>query len=86
MAQFIYFVVYRKVFFYIRVGLRNVRFGLIIIVVRNKIFNPVFREKFAQFVAKLRGERFVVRYNQSGALNVLNNVSHGKSFTAARNA
>ena len=44
-TKFIYFVVYGKIFFDIGIRRRYIRFGLIIIVVTNEIFNPVFGEK-----------------------------------------
>ena len=86
MAQFIDLVVDGKVFFDIGIGGGNVAFRLIIIVIRNEIFHAVFGEKFAEFVAKLRGKRFIVRDYQRGTIDVFDDVCHRKRFAAARYA
>ena len=85
-AEFIDFVVHRQIFFDIGIGGGNVAFRLIIIVIRNEIFHAVFREKFAEFVAKLRGKRFIVRDYQRGTIDVFDDVCHRKRFAAARYA
>ena len=86
MAKFVYLVVYGEVFFYICIRTRDIRFRLIIIVIRNEELHAVFGEKLAELVAKLRGERFVVRYDERGAVKIFYDVSHGKSLAGARNA
>ena len=86
MAEFIYLVVYGKILFYIRVGGRNIGFGLIVIVIRHEKLHSVFGEKFAEFVAKLGGKRLVVRNNESGALHFFYDVCHSKGLARTRNA
>ena len=86
MAEFIYFVVYRKIFFYIGIGTRNIRFGLVIIVIRHEKLHAVIREKGAELVAKLGGKRFVVRDHERGAVYVRYNVSHSKRLARTGNA
>ena len=85
-AEFIDFVVYRKVFFYISIRRGNIRLRLIIIVIGNEVFHSVFGEKLAELVTELRRESFVVRNDERGTLNVLNDVGHGERFSAARYA
>ena len=86
MTKLIYFVVYREIFFYVSIRRRYIRLRLIIIVIRNEKLHAVFGEKFAEFVTQLRCERFVVRDDERGTLNVLYNVCHSKSFARSRNA
>ena len=60
MAQLVYFIVYGGILFNIGVASRDIRLGLIIVIIGYKIFNRVFREKFAELTAKLCGKSFVV--------------------------
>src|SRR5579872_1511372 len=66
-AELIEFVVDGGFFVDVNVGGRDVGFGLIEIVVANEIFHGVFREERFELVIKLRGERFVVSEDESGA-------------------
>ncbi len=86
MAEFIYLVVYGKVLFYIRIGTRDVRFRLIVVVIGNEKFHSVLGEKFSELVTQLRRQRLIMRYNESRTVNVVNDVCHGKSFARPRNA
>ena len=43
-------------------------------------------EKKARRAVKLSGQSFIVGDYQGGSLNLLNNISHGKSFAASGNA
>ena len=65
----------------IRVG--NIGLRLIIIVIRNKVFHRIFREKLPKFAAKLSSQRFVVRQNQGGAVQFFDDRGHGKGLTGA---
>ena len=86
MAQFIYFVVNGDLFFDISIGPGDIGFGLVIIVIRYKIFDAVFGEKLPEFVAKLRRQSFIMSDHQSGFADASYDVSHGKSLTGAGNA
>ena len=44
-AQLINLVVNRSILFNISIGLRNIRFRLIIVIIRNKIFYSIFRKE-----------------------------------------
>ena len=86
MAHLVYLIVYGKVLFYVGVGRGNIRLGLIIIVIGNEIFHPVFGEIFLQLAAKLRRKRLVVRDNERRAVDFFDNVCHRKGLAAARYA
>ena len=54
-------VVPGRVLLDVEVGLRDVRLGLVVVVVRDEVLDGVVREELAELVAELRGERLVVR-------------------------
>src|SRR3989344_4326523 len=83
MPQFINFIIYKSFFTYISVCGWNIRFGLIIIVVRDKIIYGIVRKKLAEFIAKLCRKGFIMRDNQSRLLNFLNNICDRKCFPAS---
>ena len=85
-AEFIDLVVYGEVLFDISIRGGDVGFRLIIIVVGNEILHAVFGEKFAEFVAQLRRERFIVRDDQRGAVYVSDDVRHREGLAAPRHA
>ncbi len=68
MAQALDFIIDGGILFDIRVRVGDVRLGLIVVVVRDKILDSVFREKLAELRAQLRGERFVVRQHERRAV------------------
>ena len=80
MAEAVNFFVDGAVFFDVGVGAGDISFRLIIIKVRHKIMHGVFGEKFAKFGIKLGGESFIMGKDEGGFLEILNEVSHGKSF------
>ena len=53
------------------VGLRHVRLGLVVVVVRDEVLDRVVRQQFAELVRELCGERLVVREHQRRALDLL---------------
>ena len=79
-AQALDFVVDGGVLFNIRVRVRDVRLGLIVVVVGDKILDGVFREKFTEFRTELRGKRFVVREHERRAIQLCNDVCHRERF------
>ena len=80
MAQALNFVVDGRVLFDIRVRVRDVRLGLIVVVVGDKILDGVLREKFTEFRTELRGKRFVVREHERRAVQLCNDVCHRERF------
>ena len=51
------------------VGLRNVRFGLVVIVIADKILDCVAREELLELAEQLGGQRLVMRDDQVGRWN-----------------
>ena len=86
MAQFINLVVYHRVLFDVDILTRDIRFGLIVIVIRDKILDCVFGEELAELRTELCGERFIVRKNKRRSVKARDYVRHGESFTRTGNA
>jgi hypothetical protein len=82
-AQLVQLVVDGGFLIDVNVGRGNVGFRLIKIVVADEIFDGVFREETFKFVIELRGQSFVVRQDQSGAIGLLNQLGHGESLAGA---
>ena len=61
-------VVDRAVLLDVGVGLCDVRLGLVVVVVRDEVFNGVVRQHFPQLIGQLRGQRLVRRHHQGGPL------------------
>ena len=60
MAQAVYLIIDRGVFFYVGVGVGNVCLGLIVVIVAYKIFHCIVGEKFLELTAQLCRKNFVV--------------------------
>ena len=58
----------------------HVRLWLVVIIVRDKIGDGVFRKELAEFGIKLRGQRLVMRHDQSWFLQLLNDGCHRECF------
>ena len=63
------------------VGLR-----LVIIVIRNEVFDGVFREEFPEFAAKLGGKRLVMRQHKRRSVQVRDHGGHRKGLARAGHA
>ena len=83
-AEFIDLVIHREIFFNVGIRLRNVAFGLIVVVIGDEILHAVFGEKGAELAPELRGKRLVVRDDERGTPHVLNDIRHRERFAAAR--
>ena len=68
MPQALNLVVDRRVLFDIGVGMGDVGLRLVIIVIRNEVFDGVFREEFPEFAAKLSGKYLVMCQYQCRAV------------------
>ena len=79
-------VVDRGVLLDVEVGLRNVRLGLVVVVVRDEVLDRVVREELPELVAELRGERLVVRNHERGLLNLLDDPGHRRRLSRSRRA
>ena len=83
MAQFFNFIIDGGVLGNVGVRAGNVSLWLVIIIVADKIFHRIFREKLLKFAVKLSGQSFVVGDYQSRPLGAGNYIGHGKGFAAA---
>ena len=86
MTKHIYLVVYHSILLYIHILARDIRLGLIVIVVGHEIFYRVVGKKLSELAAKLSRQSFIVRQHQRGTVHAGNNVRHSKGLTRARNA
>ncbi len=66
------------------VPLRDVRLGLVIVVVADEVAHRVVRKEFLEFAIELGRERLVVRQHQRRTLHLLNDVRHRKGLARAR--
>ena len=67
-------VVDRAVLLDVRVGRRQVRLGLVVVVVGDEVLDPVLREELAELGRQLRGQRLVRRQHQRGPLRLRDHV------------
>jgi hypothetical protein len=65
---------------------RDIGFRLVIVVIGNEIFHPVFREELFELVIELVGQGLVVGNDQGGLLVLLDNIGHGIGLSGARDA
>ncbi len=79
-------VVLGRVLLDVEVGLRDVRLGLVVVVVRDEVLDRVRREELAELVAELRGQRLVVRDHERGALDLLDDPGHRRGLAGAGRA
>ena len=75
-----------ELFLDIRIGARHIGFGLIVVVIGNKILDGVVGEKALELAIELGGEGFVGGEDQGGTLRRLDHLGHGKSFAGAGDA
>ena len=79
-------VVPGRVLLDVQVGLRDVRLGLEVVVVRDEVLDGVLREELAELVAELRRERLVVRDHECGTLEALDRPRHRRRLARPRRA
>jgi hypothetical protein len=65
---------------------RDIGFRLVIVVIGNEIFHPVFREELFELVIELVGQGLVVGNDQGGLLAFLDDIGHGIGLSGARDA
>ncbi len=64
-------VVDRRVLLDVGVGGREVRLGLVVVVVGDEVLDPVLREQLAELAGELRGQALVGREHDRGPLHLL---------------
>ena len=79
-------VVLRGVLLDVEVGLRDVRLGLVVVVVGDEVLDRVLGEELAELVAELRGERLVVGDHERRALELLHHPGHRRRLAGAGRA
>ncbi len=71
----------RAVFFDERIGLGDVRLGLVVVVVGDEVLHRVVGHQLAELGGQLGGERFIVREHQRRALHLLDEPGGGGGLT-----
>jgi hypothetical protein len=74
--QALHLLVERGVLLDVGVGLRDVRFGLVVVVVGDEVLDRIARQHLAQFVGELRGQRLVRQQDQHRPLQPLRDPGH----------
>jgi hypothetical protein len=64
----------------------DVGFGLVVVVVGDEVLDGVGGEEGFELVIELGGEGLVVREDEGGALDLLDNFGHGEGFAGAGDA
>ncbi len=85
-AQPLDVLVDQRVLLDIRIGARDVRLGLVVVVVRDEVLDRVVREELLELRGELRRERLVVGHDQRRPLDLLDHVGHGEGLAAAGDA
>ena len=83
MAQAVNLIVDGAVLFNVGIGAGDVGFGLVVIVVGNKILHRIVREERAELGAELGRQRLIMGQHQRGAVAPGDHVGHGKGLAAA---
>ena len=85
-AQPLDVLVDRGVLLDVGVGLRDVRLGLVVVVVRDEVLDGVVRQHLPQLVGQLRGQRLVRRHHERGPLQLLDQPRGGGRLAGAGGA
>ena len=72
------------VFFNVGIGLRDVGFRLVVVVVADKIFNGIIGQQLPEFVGQLRSEGFIRGHDEGRPLHFFNKPGCRGRFTGTR--
>ena len=86
MAQAVDLLVDRRVLLDVEVARRDVRLGLVVVVVGDEVLDRVVGEERAELVAELRRERLVVGQDERRALQLLDDAGHRHRLAGAGGA
>ena len=86
MAQFVNFIVDGRILFDIQILARDIRLGLVVVIIGNEIFHRIIGEKLPKLCAKLGGKGLVVGKDQGGTVDLFDHVCHGEGLARARHA
>ncbi len=79
-------VVLGRVLLDVEIRLRDVRLGLVVVVVGDEVLHRVLGEELPELVAELGGERLVVRDHERRALELLHHPRHRGGLAGPRRA
>ena len=85
-AQAVDLLVDRRVLLDVEVLARDVRLGLVVVVVGDEVLDRVVGEERPELVAELGGERLVVRHDERRALDALDDARHRHRLAGAGGA
>ena len=85
-AQAVDLFIGRGVLFDIGIGVRDIGLGLVVIVIGDEVLHGVFRKKFLELGAQLRGQRLVVGQHQRRSVQLCDDVGHGKGLAGTGDA
>ena len=85
-AQAVDVLVDEGVFFDVDVALRDVGFGLVVVVVADEVVDGVAREEAAELLVELGGQRLVVRQDQRRLAELGDDVGRGEGLAGAGGA
>ena len=81
--KFVNFVIDGGILFDIGITGGYICFRLVVIIIADKKLHGIVREKLFKLAAQLGSESLVGGHHQGRALNLLNNIGHGKCFPGA---
>ncbi len=76
----------RRVLLDVDVALRDVRLGLVVVVVGDEVAHRMAREELAHLLEELRGERLVVAHDERGPARVRDDAGHRERLAGAGRA
>ena len=85
-AQPVDLVVDRRVLLDVGVGGRQVRLGLVVVVVGDEVLDPVLREQLAELAGELRGEALVGREHERRPVDLGDDAGGGEALARAGDA
>ena len=86
MAQFVDIVVDGRIFLDVGVRGGHIGFRLVVVVITDEILHSVLREKFAELVVELGGQRLVGGQHQRRTAATGNDIGHGEGLAGAGHA
>ena len=79
-------VVDRRFLLDVRVGGRNVGFGLVVVVVADEVLDGVLGKEALELLIELRGQRLVVRHDQRRPVHLRQHLRHREGLARAGDA
>ena len=86
MAHLLDFLVNRGILLDIGIGLRNVRLGLVVVVITHEVVDGIVGEELPELARELGGKRLVGREHERGHLKTLDGLGHREGLARTRDA